>query len=90
MDDENKEIRKGFRELSGGYGWNLEDVARVLIFANENGDKVCIDFNCDMLYSDTTTIGSAYQKVLGMSMDEHKKEVEKELTRWKLPKTDVK
>ena len=78
----NKRIRKGFRMLTSSVGTNLAEVAEVLILAHKKGDKICTEFNGHILYSDKTTMATAYQEVLGMTREEHEKKIAEELAEW--------
>ena len=53
---------------------NLEEVVRLLEVYNEIGAIVYCDFNGHILYSDKTTMDSAYIEVCGKTKSEYDKE----------------
>lgn len=66
------------------WGSRLDEAVTMLQDYNRKGEKVCVEFNGVMLYSDTVTMDSAYLAVTGKTkkeMDEYLKEQHEQYVR---------
>lgn len=57
----------------------MKEVVNRLLICQEEGLRVCCDINGVMLFSDTVTIDSAYQQIIGKSKAELTMEEAKEI-----------
>jgi hypothetical protein len=71
--ENNKQVNTPVEETAlVGYGIHtLEDAVNKLLAAKERGEHVYYNFNGHILHSDTVTMDSAYNEVLGYSKAEH-------------------
>ena len=65
------------KEIEIPTGTTLESAVYTLLAAKSNGEHAFCIFNGVKLHSDTVSIESAYQDVLGKSKEEYQKEVDK-------------
>lgn len=71
-------MEKRYREIVCSLGENLEGTVKVLLEYKEKGIPVYTEFNGTKLYSDTVTLDSAYQQVIGKTKKEFDEEKERE------------
>lgn len=60
----------GYNELTSTIGKKLDVVVKELMKLGARGEKWFVSFNGVLLYSDSTTMESAYLEVVGMTKDE--------------------
>lgn len=59
-------MREGYKEIEPKWGCNVKEAVVLLWSHHADGERVYLDFNGVMLYSDTVTMEDAYQQVTGL------------------------
>lgn len=68
-------MNKNYRKIDGMLAMSVAEAVRLLRRHDADGEKVCMEFNGVMLYSDTVTMDSAYLAIVGCTKTEHDKKM---------------
>ena len=73
-----------YRKIKIQLGSTIDEMVELLQEYNKLGEKVCIEFNEEMFYSDTVNLNSAYIKITGMNRSEFIKRYGEQVVKRKL------